>query len=245
MPDLYEVLPTIIGHRGAAGSAPENTIAGITTAAELGVGWVEFDVKLTRDGHAVLLHDDRLERTTNGRGPVAALDFAELRGLDAGSWFSPAFAGERVPTLSEAITALADNDMGANVEIKPSPGRDRATGYAVARALRRHWPDHLPLPLLSSFSESSLVAARDAAPALPRALLVSRRPGNWVSRLERLGCAALHVAQRHVGVRLVRTTIDAGYALRCYTVNDRARAERLLRWGVESVFTDHPERMRR
>jgi len=235
--------PMVIGHRGAAGSAPENTIAGIEAAARLGVAWVEFDVKLTRDNQTVLFHDDRLQRTTDGRGAFAANDFASLRRLDAGSWFAPAFGGERVPTLDEALEALATYNLGANVEIKPSPGRERATAYAVARSLHRHWPEHLPQPLLSSFSAAALAVARDVAPGVPRALLVHRRPRDWLAQARRLDCVALHANQRHMTPDWARTALTVGLALRCFTVNDPRRAARLLAWGVESIITDHPERL--
>src|SRR5215472_12885505 len=116
-------VPRIIGHRGAKATAPENTLAGIRQARREGAAWVEFDVKLTADGHPILMHDDTLERTTDGQGPVAAARLADIRRLDAGSKFGPAWQGERVPLLSEALSVLAELDMGFNLEIKPCKGR--------------------------------------------------------------------------------------------------------------------------
>src|SRR6185437_12837650 len=113
-------LPSVIGHRGAASSAPENTLGGMRRAHALGIRWVEFDVRLSGDGHCILLHDDAVDRTTDGTGEAAALDFAALRRLDAGSWFSPDFAGERIPTLEETVALLGVLGLGANVEIKPA-----------------------------------------------------------------------------------------------------------------------------
>ena len=113
----------MIGHRGAAGAAPENTLASIKKARELGATWIEFDVKLTKDSHAILFHDDRLERTTDGQGAVAATTLPEMRRLDAGSWFDAAFRGEPVPTFEQALALCAELGLGVNVEIKPCANR--------------------------------------------------------------------------------------------------------------------------
>ncbi|MEO5338243.1 MAG: glycerophosphoryl diester phosphodiesterase [Magnetospirillum sp. WYHS-4] len=221
-------LEAIIGHRGAAGCAPENTLASLREAARQGAHWVEFDVKLSRDGVPVLFHDERLERTTNGRGRLSRLSLAELRRLDAGG-------GETVPTLAEAMDLLRLLDMGANVELKPCPGREVETARAAAAVLAG-----TPVPvLLSSFSEAALAAVPD----WPLALVVGRIPADWRSRLERLGARALHCRQGDLRRRQVEEVRTAGLSLRCYTVNDPARARRLLDWGVVSVFTDFPGRL--
>jgi len=237
-------LPRFVGHRGARGSAPENTLVSICKAAELGAPWVEFDVKLTADGHLVLMHDETLERTTNGQGPVAAASWSAIRKLDAGAWFGPAFAGERVPDLEETIALLAELGLGANVEIKPCPGRERETGAAVALAVARLWPRSLPPPVLSSFAEESLAAARDAAPALLRGLLVTDIPPDWPARLARLGCASLHAGERQLLRPAVEEVKQRGVPMLAYTANTRERAELLWSWGVDCVATDWPERLR-
>src|SRR6266851_5486243 len=132
-------LPSVIGHRGAARTAPENTLAGLRRAKALGCAWVEFDVRLTGDGALVLCHDPRLDRTTSGSGPVSARTLAAIRECEAGSWFDPGFAGEGMPTLDEALSLAAELDLGADVEIKSGRGREYATGAAVATAVeRRH-----------------------------------------------------------------------------------------------------------
>ena len=236
-------LPRVIGHRGARGHAPENTLAGIETAASLGCRWVEFDVKLTADDEVILMHDDDLDRTTDGKGPVAGMTLAEIRALDAGRWFSADFTGETVPTLDEAMALLAARGMSANVEIKASRGREAETGAAVARALSRRWMDLPQPPFVSSFSMESLAAARDAAPRVPRALLTLIFMRNWASQLEQAGCAAFNLLDRLITEKRVRAIRAAGYRSLAFTVNDGARAGQLLSWGIESVITDYPERM--
>ncbi len=238
-----DAVPAFIGHRGAAGHAPENTLASIRAAAAMGVRWVEFDTKLSRDGDVVLFHDDTLERTTDGRGAIAAANLTQLRALDAGSWFGPAFAGESVPTLTEALAVLEELGLGAVVEIKASPGLEAETGGVVAQMLANRWPAALPRPLISSFKIEALVAARDAVPELPRALNVLDVLPGWRDRLRAADCVALHCLHDRLGRRRVAAARDAGYAVRCFTVNRLKRAETLFNWGVETVITDFPDRM--
>ena len=236
-------VPAVIGHRGAAGHAPENTLASLHKAAELGARWVEFDTKLTRDGTAVLFHDHTLERTTDGHGEVAETALADLRELDAGTWFDGTFAGERVPTLKEAMEALARLNLGAVVEVKASPGRETETGDAVAGALAAAWPGALPAPVISSFDQTTLGAARDRAPDIRRALNVLRIPRGWRKLVRALDCRAIHCLERKLTAKRVGAFKDEGLAVRAFTVNDRARAETLFGWGVHGVISDYPERI--
>jgi glycerophosphoryl diester phosphodiesterase len=235
--------PRIIGHRGAALAAPENTLAGFCMAAALNVEWVEFDVRLTSDGRCILLHDDTLDRTTNGRGPVARLTFDEVRRLDAGGWFGPDFAGQPVPGLEETIGLLAQLNLGAVVELKPAPGAEAETGRAVAAVLAERWPAALPPPLLSSFKPAALAAAREVAPQLTRALLVGTLPRDWRRQVEALDCAMLHADQRRLDRPTVEVVRDAGLPLFAYTVNLPQRARELFSWGVDAVFSDCPDRV--
>ncbi|HZB93733.1 MAG TPA: glycerophosphodiester phosphodiesterase family protein, partial [Stellaceae bacterium] len=134
-------------------------MAGFCVAAARHVECVEFDVRLTRDGRCILLHDDTLDRTTSGQGPAAAMSFDEIRRYDAGSWFGPDFAGQRVPSLDETVDLLGRLELGAVIELKPAPGAEAATGRAAAALVAAHWPQSLPPPLLSSFKTAALAAA--------------------------------------------------------------------------------------
>jgi len=233
----------VIAHRGASQYAPENTLAAFDLAADQGARAIECDAKLTRDGAIVLMHDDTVNRTSSGRGAVRRFDLKAIRALDAGAWFDPRFKGERVPTLEEAVQLWARRGLLPQIEIKPCPGRAAETGAAVARAVAKLWPKHLPHPLLSSFAMLSLQAAREAAPGLPRAWLTERLPKDWRRRAGRLGCVALHCNHKHLIESAARHVKHAGLALRCYTVNDPERAKRLFDWGVDAVFTDCPDRI--
>lgn len=230
--------PRILAHRGGGLLAPENTLAGIRLARNMGFIAVEFDVKLTADGVPVLMHDDTLERTTDGRGEVTRTSYKELAKLDAGGWFGNEFSGEPVPSFAAASALCRDAGIWANIEIKPCPGRERETGQTVARMTKLLWAGAQPPPLLSSFSALALETAAVEAPDLPRALLVDEVQPNWRTQLERFQCVALHVSQLHLSAALVRAVHDAGYALLTYTVNDSERALDLLEWGVDALVTD-------
>ena len=235
--------PRTVAHRGAGKLAPENTLAAMRLGASFGYTAFEFDVKLSADGKSFLLHDTTLDRTTNGSGRADALTLGELAQLDAGSWHGSMFAGEPLPTLASVFRYFRSNNFTANVEIKPTPGREWQTGAAVAVDVR-DLAQGLPIvPLLSSFSETALEAARVAAPELPRALLVDVLPPDWLERLQRLDCIALDTNYRELSAGIVASAHAAGFRVLCYTPNDPERVEQLLSWGTDSIITDAVDRI--
>jgi glycerophosphoryl diester phosphodiesterase len=230
--------PRIIAHRGGGVLAPENTLAAIGLARNLGFRGVEFDVKLTRDAIPVLMHDDTLERTTDGTGAVAERVYREIAAFDAGGWFGNEFSAEPVPSFAAASALCREAGIWANIEIKPGPGRERETGETVARMAKLLWAGAHPLPLLSSFSPLALEAAAVEAPDLPRALLVVEAPPNWQALVERLQCVALHISHRHLDSTLVKAVHGSGRGVLAYTVNDSELALELLERGVDALVTD-------
>jgi len=233
-------LPPLIGHRGAAAHAPENTLAGLAKAKSLGVAWVEFDVMLTRDGVPVLLHDESLQRTTGLDRLLSATTLVELEAIDAGSWFGSAYAGERIPTLEAAIGRLGELGLGANVEIKPAAGQERETALATVETVRRGWPSRLPPPILSSFELVSLETAHAAAPELARGCLLDELKPGWDAVARRLDPVSIHTSRKHLRPALAQAVKAAGYQLAIYTVNDPTLARELFGWGVDALFTDDP-----
>lgn len=231
-PAFWRQGPLLIGHRGAAGLAPENTLAGFRRAWELGVDAVELDVHRLGE-RLVVIHDDTLDRTTSGRGPIADLSWEELCHLDAG-------AGERVPSL-DAVLAALPTACGLNVELK---------GPDTAALTARHLAGWQGGPLLvSSFDHAELAAFRALDGATPVAPLFSRLPrgrrGDPHGPIWRLAgdldACAVNVAQRLVTAELVAGAVRERLGILVYTVNDAEQARRLLDLGVTGLFTDRPD----
>ncbi|MGL4233942.1 MAG: glycerophosphodiester phosphodiesterase, partial [Casimicrobium sp.] len=184
--------PRAIAHRGAGKLAPENTLAAIRHGVSFGYRACEFDVKLSRDNVLLLMHDADLDRTSNGKGAVATHDWSQLSQLDAGAWHSSTYVGEPIPTFANVIAYCNANDVAMNVEIKPSPGRERETGAAVARECARLCVNAKTNPLLSSFSTEALLAARDAVPdSLLAHLFQHPLPSDWLVKCKAVGAIAL------------------------------------------------------
>ena len=238
-------LPRLIAHRGALRHAPENTLPSLEAAARLGATWVEFDVQRSRDGQLFLFHDDTLDRMTDGRGLATALAWSELVALDAGARFDARFAGTRLPTLEQAIACCEALGLGANVEIKCAAGNDEVLGREVALAVARLWPARLPPPLLSSFSDAALQAARGAQPELRRGLCVEALPADWWTRLRAVDAVSLHPDQTRLTRPLAASVKARQIPVLAWTVNTAPRAAVLKSWGVDGFFTDRIEILRR
>lgn len=229
--------PHIVAHRGGGKLAPENTLAAIDTGARFGHTMIEFDVKLSQDGQIFLLHDDNLERTSNGWGVAGRLPWSDLLQVDAGSWFSRDFKGEPLPLLSQVAQRCREHGMMANIEIKPTTGTGPLTGETVARAARELWAEMTP-PLLSSFDINALAAAQQAAPELPRGLLLDEWRDDWRALTTQLGCVSIHLNHRLLDEARIAALKDAGLRILVYTVNKPERAAELLRAGVDAICTD-------
>jgi glycerophosphoryl diester phosphodiesterase len=228
----------IIAHRGGGTLAPENTLAGMRKAKELGFTGVEFDVMLAGDATPILMHDQRLERTTSGSGAVADTAYRDMHKLDAGSWFSREHAGEPIPSFERAGRLCLELGLWADIEIKPVTGEEAQTGAATALTARALWRGAPLQPLLCSFQPASLAAAQEAAPELARGALTKRIPPDWERWMQKLGCVSLHCDYRLLLPQQARAVRDAGYWLVCYTVNDPAIVRVLFDWGADAVITD-------
>ncbi|MCP4330492.1 MAG: glycerophosphodiester phosphodiesterase [Alphaproteobacteria bacterium] len=240
-------LPRVIGHRGCAGTAPENTLAGLRRARDLGCTWVEFDARIAADGTAVLMHDATVDRTTDGKGAVADKTAADLARLDAGSWFGHGFAGESPPSLEAVLAHCMALGLGADIEVKADrrgPGRDRrAAVAAVARAIAASGArDTMPI-LLSSFDVEVISWARRLLPQLPRMLAAGSPGGESLPTAQRLDCMAIACNAERARPDDVNRIRAAGLAVVTYTVNQAARATALYAIGVDAIVSDHPDRI--
>jgi glycerophosphoryl diester phosphodiesterase len=234
--------PFWIAHRGAGKLAPENTLAALQTGARHGFGMFECDVQLSADGVPFLLHDATLQRTTNGAGAASQQPWSALAQLDAGGWHSPDFAGTPIPTLETVARWCLAGGHHLNIEIKPPPGQETRCGHAVAAAAARLWPCSAVPPLLTSFAAGALQAARQAAPHLPRGLLLDQWTDGWADATQRLGCTAIvarHPLWDAASMAAVKTM---GLRSLSYTVNDEATAQRLIGLDIDGLITDEVAR---
>jgi len=241
--------PLCIAHRGASARAPENTLAAFKEAIRLGADSIELDVHLSADAVPMVIHDDSVDRTTNGRGLVSALTCRSLRRLDAGSWFSSRFRGERIPTLEEALEC-ARGRCGMNIEIKqPGSGRGRRTRgagvpdpgavpRAVARALAR--TGFREALIVSSFSAPALRQARAVMSDVHIGLLASRSLRGLRSLHRRIRLYAVHPHVRLAAAHRVRLAHRLGLLVLFWTVDDVRLMRRLLALGGDGLMTDDP-----
>jgi glycerophosphoryl diester phosphodiesterase len=230
--------PAWVAHRGAGKLAPENTLAAFRLGAHHGYRMFECDVKLSADGTPFLLHDDKLDRTTDGAGLAGALSWAQLSCLDAGSWHSAGYAGEPVARFAALAGWVRANRLMLDVEIKPTTGTEVETGHAVAKACLDLWHDAEVPPFLTSFQPKSLEAARSGAPGLPRGLLVNELWQGWLDTAGELGCAAVVLKHTLVDEALVGRAHAARLRVGVYTPNDVPDVERVRAAGVDMVVTD-------
>jgi glycerophosphoryl diester phosphodiesterase len=235
-------LPLWIAHRGAGKLAPENTLAAFRVGAGYGYRAFECDVKLSADGVPFLMHDVRLNRTTPERGLAGERTWAELSRLDAGGWHSRAFAGEPPPTLEAVARYVQRNGFALNVELKPTPGTEHATGQAVGEACARLWRDAGAPLLFSSFQPETLQGAIETAPRVPRALLLDSLWPGWLEVVQALSCVAVVAHHKLVDAALISRLHGAGLRTLCYTVNKPAEARCLVALGIDGIITDAVDR---
>ena len=240
--------PLVIGHRGAPAHAPENTLASFERALGDGADWIECDVRLTADDAPIILHDATLDRTTDGRGPAAALPLARVLRLDAGSWYGSRFRGERVPTLQEVL-ALLDGRAGVNLELKtedegpkvrPAQVRLALAVEAVIAAARFRGPI-----VLSSFSRPALEAARAVMPRARLGLLASRSTRGLPAAHRALGLFSFHPHARLATTSRLATARRLGLRLLVWGADDLQLASRFRALAVDGVMADDPGGLRR
>jgi glycerophosphoryl diester phosphodiesterase len=232
----------VIAHRGFSSAAPENTLAAVRAAIEVGADMAEIDVTLTSDGQVVVIHDTTLQRTTNGGGEVLQFSLDDLRPLDAGSWFSKAFAGERIPTL-EAMLAEVEGRILLNVEIK-SEAVGRGVVEKVAAAIRaREMTDEI---VVSSFSPTALEEMHNLAPEIRTAVLYNKDLHQGLDPVEvvtGVGASVFNIKRVRLTPEMLRRCHESGIPVGVYTVNKKRHMRRTITLGVDAIFTDHPDRL--
>ena len=228
-----------IAHRGASAAAPENTISALKKAKAKGASSVEFDVQLTRDQKPIIFHDDTLSRTTNGRGRVCDTDFAKIKMLDAGSWFSPEFIDERVPSLQQWLETAASLSCSLNLEMKCHTKKECIVlADLVIDHIKKYWPLHSSSLLISSVNLFALKQITER----------SKLPIAWVTEkillekeivaLAKMGVVSVHQLQTILTEDYIALLHAHDLRVLAYTVNDLARANELKAMGVDGIFSD-------
>ena len=234
----------ICAHRGASGQYPENTLAAFDAAAKLGAGWIETDVQQLADGDLIIFHDEMLGRTANGEGDIRMMSWHEVAALDVGSWKGPVFTNERPIRPKDLMIWQSAVPARPTIiwEIKCEDGCSR-TARQIAEALATQIGAHpRHRCVISSFNREALVSIRPLLPTTPMALIVEALPTDAVGFCRDQGLEGLHLDGHQLDAVSAQQILSAGLALRCYTINTAAVAERLLSLGVEVIMTDFPER---
>jgi glycerophosphoryl diester phosphodiesterase len=228
---------TVIAHRGASTYAPENTLAAFDLALRQGARHVELDVHLTRDGEVVVIHDDKVDRTTNGTGPVAGFALADLQALDAGVWFGAAFAGERIPTL-DAVLARYRGRAHLHVELK---ARAPTLADETAARIRRH--GMADAVTISSFQRERLEESRRAAPELARAWLVEKLDDEILAQARPLELAEMAPLSRALTPDWVARLRAAGYVVRAWGIGNEEIMRRTVEIGADGMTVNFPDKL--
>lgn len=243
-------LPTIIAHRGASQLAPENTLSSFEKAYESGAKMFECDLQLTSDGHVVLMHDFKLNRTTDGNGKLSEQTYSSIETLSAGKWFSSNYRQERIPTLEKLINRANHLQIAVNLELKVDERIEKAPetcnklSEQTLDTVKRLWSQQAPLPLISSANPQCLARLRELNCPYPLAYITDNWHDNCLKYLHQYDCFSLHINHKHLNDQILRHIHEAGFKVLCYTVNNHKTVKKLLDMGVDALFTDKMEILR-
>jgi glycerophosphoryl diester phosphodiesterase len=234
--------PLVLAHRGFSDAAPENTMAAFEAARRAGADGIEFDVQRTRDGELVVIHDQTVDRTTNGTGQVQDFTYKQLQGLDAGSWFHPSFHGERIPLLQDVLEWGYTQRMLLNVELKTGSVPDPDLIKKTVQLIQDH--NVSEQVLISSFDPASLHMVKALNPKLRIGLLYEKRLAKpWEYALW-MGAFAIHPRYTHITSDLVEACHSRHIRINTWTVNTLKGMRRMVNLGVDAIITNYPDRMR-
>ncbi|WP_243355669.1 glycerophosphodiester phosphodiesterase [Bacillus litorisediminis] len=230
----------IFAHRGSKGTHPENTLAAFQKAIELGVDGIELDVHVTKDGELVVIHDETVDRTTNGTGRICDLTLAEIKQFDAGSWFSPNFADEKIPALTEVLQLLKSTDILINIEIKSDIIAYENIEEKVLAAIKNSGLNESQF-IISSFNHYSVARFKKLAPQIETAILfmeILLDPWEYAANM---GASALHVYEPVAFTEMSKCAMKHGFPVRVFTVNSHEHMRALMDLQLSAIFTDFPE----
>jgi len=230
----------IVGHRGAAALAPENTLAGFNKAADVGIHWIEIDTQLTADGIPVIFHDETVDRCTNGSGKLASFTLKELKQLDAGSWFAAAFSNEKIPTLEETLQTCLEKELSINLELKIHHSFQAAPLVENVAAVIKSFGFPFDRLLLSSFSINALEACQSLLPEIRRGYITKVKSIDYLNEVGQLDLYSVHVDQNVLTREMAKAITDSGYVLNIFTLNDPSKFSAFTQMKVSDMITDDP-----
>lgn len=235
----------VIAHRGFSGVAPENTIASFKKAIEVNADMIELDVSLSKDNIPVVIHDQTVNRTTNGKGKVSEFTLSELKKLDAGSWFKPEFSEEKIPSLEEVIRLVKDKIM-LNIEIKSysvkKSSEQSGIEYQVVKLIEKY--DIGSQVLISSFSKLAVKRIRELNPDIPVALLhrfTINKP--LIKNYDNIGIYSFNQGKRFFSKKTMNLIHKTGIKLNLYTVNQEREMKKFVKFGVDGIITNYPDKL--
>ena len=235
-------LPKIIGHRGAKGLAPENTLASIKKALSFGLSFVEIDVKVTKDNIPILIHDKTINRTTNGKGMCHKYNFKELKNLDAGSWFSSRYKKEKILSLEDCIDFIKTNKMGINIELKPNKGKEEDNVIAIQNIIKNNYKINC---FFSSFDVLSVKLIQEKIPYIPRGILIDKSNKeslkDTVNICKKYDCFSVGLDKKITNYEIIKYFKSMNLLVNIFTVNNIQSAKTFFAWGADSIFTDRPD----
>lgn len=229
----------IFAHRGSSGTHPENTITAFKEAVRLGVDGIELDIQLTKDGELVVIHDYTLDRTTDGTGKILDYTVEELKAFDAGSKFSPEFAGETIPTFREVLALLQDTNIELNIEIKKPVKEDTGIEEKMIQELEKY--QYSNRSIISSFNHDSLKRVISINKDLECAILYMKKFENPWEYAAEIGAKALHTYRPETDREMVTEAQHKGFPVRVFTINKAEDMTKFFETKVAAIFTDYPE----
>lgn len=234
MPTIMKV-PKIIGHRGVRGHYPENTLRSFESITQFNLQWFEFDIRLAACGTLVAVHDETVDRTTNGHGLVDTLTYEQMQAFSIENT-------DRIPRLEDILACARANQLSMNVEIKPCT-QPLAVVDAMLDVFQHYWSSSDPAPLFSSFSTVLLTHLRNRSAQVAIGICYEYWVEHAIIEAQALGAVSLHFDHQVLTPERVNAIHDAGLLCLCYTVNEKQRAQALWQMGVDSVITDYPDRL--
>lgn len=233
----------LIGHRGTAGLRPENTLCSFTHAAELGLNWIEFDVQLTSDNQWAVMHDETIDRTTNGHGKICDYTLAELSQFEAGLWYQPTYPKQAIPTLLDTVKLAAKLNLQMNIEIKGATDQPQKYADKMASFLAQYANLFASLPLVSSFDTEAIIALRKLLPNLPIAYLIDNFTEETIAIAQQHNFTSINCNVKTITEQDLALATKNQIPVLLYTVNEPALAKLWLERGVTAIFTDRPDKL--